>query len=428
MASIQDGKTMSTLAQMVEKCNRCGFCQAGCPTYKVSGLEWQVSRGRVALVRDILDGRIDLRDDDIGEALGTCLRCGGCTVHCPPQVDTARVVDLAVEELTRQRGESWVKRVIFRNLLPSKGLLSTAGKAVWLAQATGAQPLARSIGLTKVMGSDAHRAQDRLPKLAPRNAREMIPSALRPVAERKYRVAYFVGCATNLVFPEIATAAVRVLQANAVEVLVPEAVCCGKPPTAYGDVEAARALARANIDAFADLDVDAIVSDCATCGSFITEYPKLMAEDARYAEKAKTVAGKFQDLGKFLAGIPLNDRMGEVKARITYHDPCHAVRFQGVSAQPRKLLKSIPGVDFKEAAEADMCCGGAGSFFLTHYDLSQKVLARKMGNVEKTGAEYLATGCPGCMMQLSSGARNEGMPVQVVHTVQLLDRAYGSAR
>lgn len=428
MASIQDGKTMSTLAQMVEKCNRCGFCQAGCPTYKVSGLEWQVSRGRVALVRDILDGRIELRDDDISEALGTCLRCGGCTVHCPPQVQTAQMVDLAIEELTRQKGESWVKRVIFRNLLSSKALLSTAGKAIWLAQVSGAQPLAQSIGLTKMMGSDAHRAQDTLPKLAPRNAREMLPRALRPVSDRKYRVAYFVGCGTNLMFPEVATAAVRVLQANNTEVLVPEAVCCGKPPTAYGDVEAARALARANIDAFFGLDVDAIVSDCATCGSFIIEYPKLMVEDAQYAEKAKSVAAKFQDIGKFLAGIQLNERMGEVKTKITYHDPCHAARFQNVSAQPRKLLRSIPGLEFKESVEADMCCGGAGSFFLTHYDLSQKVLARKMGNVEKTGAEYLATGCPGCMMQLSSGVRKHGLPVQVIHTVQLLDRGYLAAK
>lgn len=428
MATAENGKATATLAQLVEKCNRCGFCQAGCPTYKVSGLEWQVSRGRVALVRDILDGRIDLLEDDISEALGTCLRCGGCTVHCPPQVETAQVVDLAIEELTRLKGESWVKRVIFRNLLPSKGLLNTAGKAIWLAQATKAQPIAKNLGITKILGADAHRAQDTLPKLPGKTAKETLTSVIRPVANRKYRVAYFIGCGTNIVFPEIAAAAVRVLYANDTEVLVPDVVCCGKPATAYGDTEAARQLARTNIDALYGLDVDAIVSDCATCGSFLTEYPKLMAEDARYAEKAKAVAAKFQDFGKFLAGIELNARMGEVKAKITYHDPCHAVRFQNVSAQPRKLLKSIPGLEFKEAAEADMCCGGAGSFFLTHYDLSQKVLARKMGNVEKTGAEYLATGCPGCMMQLSSGVRKHGLPMQVIHTAQLLDRAYAAAR
>jgi glycolate oxidase iron-sulfur subunit len=427
-AAGENSKTMLELSKLVEKCNRCGFCQAGCPTYKVSGLEWQVSRGRVALVRDILDGRIELNDDEVREAFGTCLRCGGCTVHCPPEVQTAEVMDNAIAELARIKGQSWVKRVIFRNLLPSKELLGTAGKAVWLAQATGAQPLAKGLGVTKILGGDAHRAQDTLPRLPSKTAREMLPSMMRAMPNRKYRVAYFIGCGTNLVFPEIAAATVRVLYANNTEVLIPEVVDCGKPPTVYGDVEAARQLARMNIDVLYGLDVDAIVTDCATCGSFLKEYPKLLAEDPMYAEKARAVAGKMNDLSQFLAGIELNDQMGEVRTKITYHDPCHAVRFQKVAAQPRKLLKSIPGLEFKEAAEADMCCGGAGSFFLTHYDLSQQVLARKMGNVEKTGADYLVTGCPGCMMQLSSGVRKHGLPMQVMHTVQLLDRAYSAAR
>jgi glycolate oxidase iron-sulfur subunit len=423
-----ENRTMSALAKLVEKCNRCGFCQAGCPTYKVSGLEWQVSRGRVALVRDILEGRIGLNEDDIREAFGTCLRCGGCTVHCPPEVQTAEVMDMAIQELARIKGQSWVQRVVFRNLLPSRGLLNSAGKAIWFSQVTGVQPLARGLGITKVLGGDAHRAQDTLPKLPSKTAREILPSMMRAIPNRKYRVAYFIGCGTNLVFPEIAVATLRVLYANNTEVLIPDVVDCGKPPTVYGDVEAARQLARTNIDALYGLDVDAIVSDCATCGSFLKEYPRLMAEDPQYAEKAGAVAGKMRDISQFLAGIEMNDRMGEVKTRITYHDPCHLVRFQKVSAQPRKLLKGIPGVEFKEAAEADMCCGGAGSFFLTHYDLSQQVLDRKMGNFEKTGADYLVTGCPGCMMQLSSGVRKHEMPLQVVHTMQLLDRAYAAAR
>ncbi len=421
-----NGRPLSTLAELVEKCNRCGFCQAGCPTYKTSGLEWQVSRGRVALVRDIIDGRAELLEDEIREALGSCLRCGGCTTHCPPQVDTATIMDKAIEELVALKGEAWVARVIFRSVLPSPGMLNSAGKLLWFAQATGLQPAAKGLGLTKVMGGDAHRAQDTLPKVPSKTARQTLPSIMRPVANRKYRVAYFIGCGTNLVFPELAAAVVRVLYANNTEVLIPEVVDCGKPPTVYGDVEAARTLARKNIDALHGLDVDAIVSDCATCGSFLKEYPKLMAGDPAYADKAKAVAAKMKDISEFLAGIELNDQMGNVKTKVTYHDPCHLVRFQKVTAQPRKLLKSIPGLEFKEAAEADMCCGGAGSFFLTHYDLSQKILGRKMGNVAKTGAEYLATGCPGCMMQLGSGLRKHNLPAKLIHTVQLLDRAYAA--
>ncbi len=425
-ASGGDEKTMSSLAQLVEKCNRCGFCQAGCPTYKATGLEWQVSRGRVALVRDILDGRIDLMEDEIREALGSCLRCGGCTTHCPPQVQTPEIVDKAIEELLRLKGQPWVQRVIFHNLLPNKGMLGTAGKAVWLGQVTGAQKAAKGLGITKILGKDAHRAQDGLPRLPSRTARQLLPAMMRPVPQRKHRVAYFIGCGTDLIYPEVAAAMVRVLYANNTEVLVPDVVDCGKPPTAYGDFDAARSLARKNIDALYGLDVDAIVSDCATCGSFIKEYGKLMAEDPQYAEKAKAVAGKMKDVSEFLVGIELNDQMGDVKTKITYHDPCHLVRFQKVSAQPRKLLKGIPGLEFKEMAEADMCCGGAGSFSLTHYELSQQVLSRKMGNASRTNAGFLATGCPACMMQLSAGVRKDGMPMQVIHTVQLLDRAYAA--
>ncbi len=424
MATTGDGKTMSALAQLVEKCNRCGFCQAGCPTYKATGLEWQVSRGRVALVRDILDGRVDLQEDEIRDALGSCLRCGGCTTHCPPQVQTPEMVDLAIEELVRLKGQSWVQRVIFRSLLPNKGMLDTAGKAIWFGQISGAQKAAKGLGITRILGKDTHRAQDNLPKLASRTARQTISTMMRPVPERRYRVAYFIGCGTDLIYPDVAAAMLRVLYANNTEVLIPDVVDCGKPPTVYGDFEAARSLARRNIDAMYGLDVDAIVTDCATCGSFIKEYGKLMAEDPQYAEKARTVAGKMKDISEFLAGIQMNDQMGEVKAKITYHDPCHLVRFQKVSAQPRKLLKGIPGLEFKEMTEADMCCGGAGSFSLTHFDLSQQVLSRKMGNASRTSAGFLATGCPACMMQLSAGVRKEAMPVQVIHTVQLLDRAY----
>jgi glycolate oxidase iron-sulfur subunit len=425
-ATSGDGKQLSTLAEMVEKCNRCGFCQAGCPTYKASGLEWQVARGRVALVRDIIDGRADLLEDEIREALGSCLRCGGCTTHCPPQVETAQIIDKAMEELVRLKGEAWVSKVIFRNVLPNSGMLNSAGKLIWFAQATGLQLAAKSLGLTKVMGENAHKAQDTLPKIPSMTARQMLPSMMRPVPNRKYRVAYFIGCGTNLVFPELAAATVRVLYANNTEVLIPEVVDCGKPPMVYGDTEAARTLARKNIDALYGMDVDAIVSDCATCGSFLKEYPKLMAEDPLYVDKAKAVAAKMKDVSEFLAGIEFNTEMGEVKTKVTYHDPCHLVRFQKVSAQPRKLLKSIPGLEFKEAEEADMCCGGAGSFFLTHYELSQQVLSRKMGNVAKTGADYLATGCPGCMMQLGSGLKKHDVPMQLIHTMQLLDKAYAA--
>lgn len=418
---------LSSLSQFVDRCNRCGFCQAGCPTYKATGLEWQVSRGRVAVVKGILEGRLDLLEEEIREALGSCLRCGACTTHCPPQVQTSDMVDRAVEELVRIKGEPWVQRVVFRNLLPSKMLLTAAGRALWLSQASRIQGAARGLGLTRLLGDNTHRAQDALPTLPRQTARQLLPYLVRPVPRRRYRVAYFIGCGTDLVYPEVAAATLRVLYANDVEVLLPDVVDCGKPPTVYGDVEAAKRLARSNVDALGGLDVDAIVTDCATCGSFLKRYGELLAGDQRYAERAGWVASRVRDLSEFLAGIQMNQRMGEVKGKITYHDPCHLVRFQKLSSPPRDLIRAVPGAELKESAESDMCCGGAGSFFLTHYDLSQQVLDRKMENVARTGADLLATGCPGCMMQLAAGVRKHRAPIQVIHTVQLLDRAYAAA-
>jgi len=421
-----DSTGLASLTELLDKCNRCGFCQAGCPTYKSTGLEWQVARGRVALVRNILEGKIGLLEEEIREALGTCLRCQGCVTHCPPQVPTDEIVERAIERLVQIKGEPWVQRVIFRNLLPNPRVLGAAGKIIWLSQATGAQGTAKKLGATRILGTDTDRAQDRLPPMPSRTAREVLSTMMRPVPNRQYRVAYFIGCGTNLMFPEVAAATLRVLYANSTEVLIPQVVDCGKPATIYGDMEAARQLARRNVDTLGTLDVDAIVSDCATCGSFIKRYGRLLAEDPRYAEKARAVADKTRDLSEFLSGIELNREMGEVRLRATYHDPCHLSRFQKITTQPRNLIKEVPGVEFKEAAESDMCCGGAGSFFLTHYDLSQQVLNRKMGNVSRTGSDYLLTGCPGCMMQLSAGVRNNGLPIQVIHTVQLLDRAYAA--
>ena len=244
-------------------------------------------------------------------------------------------------------------------------------------------------------------------------------------------MAYFIGCGTDLVFPEIATATVRVLYANRYRGAAARRWCdCGKPPMSYGDVEAAEHPGpdqhRRPATGWTWTPSSATAPPAAPSSRSTPSCSPRMTSCTR--RRRRPWRPGCRTSSEFLAGIQFNDRMGEVKAKVTYHDPCHLVRFQKVSAQPRKLLKSIPGLEFKESVEADMCCGGAGSYFLTHYDLSQEVLARKMGNVGKTGADYLATGCPGCMMQLASGVRKHELPMQVIHTMQILDQAYPAAK
>ncbi len=413
---------LQRLDEATAKCNKCGFCQAGCPTYKVTGIEWTVARGRVALLREVMSGRLEV-GDDIREPVFNCLTCGGCTDHCPPGVDTASIITQAREEMAMREGVPKFQQLIFSGLLPRSALLSIGARLVWLGQVTGAESLARNSGILKLLGlSDA---AEILPKVPRRTGRALANAVQKPVTERKYRVAYFLGCGTNNVFPRAAAALVRVLQRNGVEVMVPDVVCCGKPPVAYGDGEAARELARRNIDLLVDLDVDAIVTDCATCGSFLREYPELLPEGTAYHEKAVQLAGKTRDVLEFLSEVGLDETgMRRVNFKVTYHDPCHLGRFQKVSKQPRQLLQAIPGLDYVEMNEANMCCGGAGSYGLTHHEISMAVLDRKMGNAARTGATVLATACPGCAMQLSTGVKRSGNNLKVRHVIELLDYAY----
>ncbi|MDA8217709.1 MAG: (Fe-S)-binding protein [Dehalococcoidales bacterium] len=413
---------MDRLSADLDRCNGCGFCQAACPVYKTTGIEWTVARGRVALLRATLEGRLPM-DDSIREPLFNCLTCGACVEHCPPGVPTDKIVTKAREEVVRRQGEHWVQRLLFQNVLPNPLMLGLSVRLLWVAQVSGAESLVRTSGVLNTLG-ELGKAAGILPRLRGRSGRATAEAAKRDLDRPKYRVAYFLGCGTNNLFPNAAGATVRVLQRQGVEVLLPEVVCCGKPPISYGDAESARKLARHNVDQLLALDVDAVVTDCATCGSFLREYGELLADDPEYAERAAKLSAKMQDVLAFLGEIGVAEEMVRVPARVTYHDPCHLGRFQKVTKAPRDLLRTVPGVDFAEMAEANMCCGGAGSYSLTHHEISMKVLDRKMNNVSLTQAEVLATACPGCAMQLSYGLKQHGIPARVAHVVEILDQAY----
>ena len=188
------------------------------------------------------------------------------------------------------------------------------------------------------------------------------------------------------------------------------------------------AQARHNIALFEQAQVEVIVTDCATCGSTLKDYGQLLADDPEWAARANAFSKKVRDVSEFLMSIPLEKPQGRVEARVTYHDPCHLRRGQGVWKEPRALLKMIDGIEFIEMPEADWCCGSAGSQLITHYETSLKVLARKMDNLTATQAQYIASGCPGCQMQLNVGIRKRGLNVQVVHPIELLDRAYNGRK
>ena len=413
------------IAATLERCNKCGLCLAGCPTYKVTGVEWTNARGRIALIRSaLLDHRLEM--DEIKEPIDTCLTCNACTEHCPAGVPTGEIIFKAREELLKQHGDSWWQRLVFQKLLADPNRLRQASRLLRLVDVTGLRTAARKTGLTRLIG-DTGKAEVIVPKVPSSEGLDAIKNLAKKIENPKYRVAYFVGCFAPNFAPETAAATIRVLHKHQVEVIIPDFSCCGLPAAGYGDIPSARSLAQKNIDLTSKLKVEAIVTPCASCSSFLKDYVKLLADDPEWLEQAKDFSSKVKDLSEFLTDIGLVTEMGTIKKRVTYHDPCHLAHYQQIKEPPRTILKSIPGVEFVEMGEADTCCGAAGSYAFKNFDLSMQVLARKMSNVTKTKADILVSCCPACVMQLACGVKQQKIPVRVTEVVELLDQAYRAA-
>ena len=407
------------------RCMRCGLCRGACPVFDVVDTEPSASRGKVQLVRALLEERLE-PTETLKQLVSLCLNCGACAANCPSGVRVHEIVLSARAELMSQLGQPLMERLMLRGVAADSGRLALGSKATALYQKTGLRWLAHKTRLLDALPGDLRGKDKFIPNLPLRSARGRIPPLSGP-KDAKARVAYFLGCTSNLLEPSLAVTLVRVLARNNYQVLVPPKLeCCGMPHLSYGDVETARRLERANVEALNQLEVDAIVVDCATCGSTIKRYEGLKAPVYDICEYAA------DNLGMDLANSH------GFRARVTYHDPCHLVRGQSISAAPRQMLRSIPDVEFVEMAEADRCCGGGGSFNLTHYEVSMSILDRKTTNILETGAEVVATGCPSCRMQLRHGLKREkerrktrglanstDLPQEVLHPIELVARAMG---
>jgi len=419
-------KAVALLDEALLRCNKCGFCLAHCPIYKVTGIEWTTARGRITLIRSaLIDHQLGL--SEVEDPVFNCLTCNYCLDDCPAGVNTGDIIFAARDELVKQRGQPWIQNMLLRKVMPNPSVLRTLSRLLRMVDIVGLRSAARKAGLIKILG-DAGKAEIMMPKVPPSGGLDAIRHFIKKIENPKYRVAYFPGCFAPNFRPSEAEATIRVLQRHQVEVVVPEFVCCGLPAAGYGDLASARSLAHTNIDIASKLNVDAVVTACASCSSFLKDYSKLLANEPEWVEKAKEFSSKVKDISEFLVGIGLVTEMGTINKKVTWHDPCHLAHHQKIREQPRTIIKSIPGVEFIELPESDMCCGAAGTYGFTHYDLSQEVLARKMGNVEKTKADILASSCPACIMQLSSGVSQRKLPMDVLEIVELLDQAYQTAK
>ncbi len=419
---------------LIRQCIHCGFCLPTCPTYAVLGVEMDSPRGRIYQMQAVADGRLSIGPDFI-EHMYCCLGCRACETACPSGVQFGKLIESAREEIEmlapqqHSPTERFLRRAIFGSILPSRRLTSLAFTGLKLYQRSGAQSLVQKLNLLNyVPGPLAGKLQE--PEaLLPRIEGPLLPGALPVIipalGTRRYRVGFISGCIMDQVFRDINEASIRVLAANGCEVVIPhEQRCCGALHVHSGEAAEGRSLARANIDAFEHWACDYIIINSAGCGSNLKEYGHLLRDDPSYAERAAAFSNKVNDISEFLAMIDLNPRLGEIKRRVTYHDACHLVHGQKIKNQPRALLKRIPGVELVDLKEADWCCGSAGIYNVTNQEMAGKLLDRKMANIETTHAQIVATGNPGCMMQIAWGARQRNLPIQALHPIQLLDEAY----
>lgn len=404
-------------------CIRCGLCLSVCPTYREYLSETASPRGRVALTRKGLEGELDLSPNLI-EQIYSCFACMACNETCPVGIHPA---DLALDmrSVQEQISPAGWKETLFGKLLPKPERMELATSPLRMYEGLGLRRVVHALGMQKWMPAKVRDMEAMLPRLPHRPLRQVLPEVTESKGESHYRAGFFLGCAQSLMFAEQSAGTVHVLAHNHCTVITPkDVVCCGMPARGYGRIDLVQEQARHNITLFAQANVEFIVTDCATCGSTLKDYVHLLADDPEWAERGEIFSKKVRDISEFLMEIPLEKPAGHVQARVTYHDPCHLRRGQGVWKQPRALLQLIDGIDFVDLPEADWCCGSAGSQLITHYETSLKVLSRKIDNIEATAAQYIASGCPGCQMQLNVGLRQRGLNVQVVHPIELLDIAY----
>lgn len=405
----------------ISLCNRCGFCQVACPVFRSTGHESGVARGRLALLRAILEKRIAW-SEELEDPLFDCLLCGACTANCFPAVPTAELIVRARSEYLEKVGRKPLHRMLFDHLLPHPGRLHMAARSAALGSSRRGSLAVRALDVLRSFGRDFPYAGQILERVSEPVFRGRVKPGIHGAEGEELRIGFFVGCGMDILNQDAADATFRLLKKIGKSVHVLENCCCGLPAYSYGDLRAARRLAEKNLPLLSAGECDVIVSDCSSCASYLKRYPSLFQEGDERHRHAKVLSGKVQDAVQMLSSAGPQTMPPKRELTVTYHDPCHASRGQGIVETPREILSKLPGIRYVELPEADWCCGGAGAYALSHHRLSRKVLDRKIANLAKTGADIVATSCPACILQLSYGVRRHGLTTKVRHISEILAR------
>jgi glycolate dehydrogenase iron-sulfur subunit len=409
--------------KLVDDCVHCGFCLPTCPTYVSWGEEMDSPRGRIYLMKSLLEGTVTLSETVI-EHFDRCLGCMACVTACPSGVKYGALIIQTRAEVERARqnfGERVFRSTIFA-LFPHPTRLRAMVALQLLYVGSGLRWLAHALGLMKLLPRRVANLESLMPPVNAKNLTAKLPAFTPAQGTRRVRVALLQGCVQRVYFPDVNEATIRVLAAEGCDVVVPPDLgCCGALSEHAGRDDESRRYARAAIAELEKANVDAVIVNAAGCGSSMKYWGHLLHDDPEWAERAAAMAKKVKDATEFLAALPPVAKRNPLDVKITYHDACHLLHAQQIRLQPRALLAAIPGVQVGDVPDADQCCGSAGIYNLVEPESAREVGERKVDNILSVAPELLVTANPGCTLQIEKILRDRGKHVRTAHVMEVLD-------
>lgn len=414
-------------------CTRCGFCLPSCPTYIESGKdEKQSPRGRIALMKGLVDGVIE-PSEDMKRSIDLCLGCRACETACPSGVNFGHLLEQARSAINQSSDKGFLEKttrtVVFDQMFPKQKRMQQATSLLYLYQSSGLDKGVRSLGLLNFLPDTLKNMEKVLPKV-PKQKHNTPKSSKSSIASKK-KVAFFSGCLMDTMFKETNRSTIKLLEYAGCEVTIPENQnCCGALHGHSGEMEKAKEMAKNNIRSFEAGDYDYIITNAGGCGAFLHDYDHLLKDDAEWAGRADEFSSRIKDISSILGELDFYSKPLELEDQVvTYQDSCHLRNVQKTFEEPRKLLQSIKGIQYAEMKNAQGCCGSAGIYNILESEMSMQILDHKMENVKDTMAKTIVTANPGCLLQMKLGIEREGLSGQMraVHIVDLLVEACDKA-
>ncbi len=414
--------------ELISDCVHCGFCLSTCPTYLLWGEEMDSPRGRIQLMKMTSEGEIGINATFTAH-IDQCLGCMACVTACPSGVQYDKLIEATRPQIERHYKRSFSDR-LFRSFLfslfPYPARLRAMLPLIWLYQKTGARRLLRSQNLSRLMPERLLGMEAVMPAvslgaipLAPARGATTFTRALGP---RRRRVGLLLGCVQRVFFDAVNAATMRVLTAEGCDVVIPPGQgCCGALSIHAGREDEGLKYARRLIETFEAWGVDTVVVNAAGCGSTMKEYAYLLRDDLKYAERARAFSDSVRDITEVLAELEPVAARHAIDLRVAYHDACHLAHAQGVRLQPRKVLRSIPGIEVVDIPEADICCGSAGIYNLVEPQAANQLGERKARHILSMHPDVIATANPGCLLQINSALQRLGEHIPTLHPVELVD-------